>query len=143
MKTKSAKKLSFADLPRDYAGLCGILLPRPIRDKEGLADATEIVMIMAGFEDQLSEDQDDYLDLVSGLIEDYEAEHVKMPKRTPLQLLQYLLGEHGLTAADLTRILGTSRNLGNAILRGERQVTLSHARKLGKRFSIPWSAFVE
>jgi len=143
MKTKTARKLTFADLPRDYAGLCGIHLPRPIRDKADLANATEIAFAMAGFEDRLSEDQDDYLDLVSSLIETYEDEHVKTPKRTPLQLLQYLLNEHGLNAADLTRILGASRNLGNAILRGERQVTVAHARKLAERFSLPWTAFIE
>ena len=40
MKTKT--RLRFADLPRDYAGLCALLLPRTIHDAVDYANTTEV-----------------------------------------------------------------------------------------------------
>jgi len=53
-----------------------------------------------------------------------------------LDSLKYLLEENGMSAADLSRILGASRNLGAMILRGERQSSLAHVRTLAKHFSV-------
>ncbi len=47
-----------------------------------------------------------------------------------------------MNAADLSRILGTSRNLGAMILRGERQLTLAHVRTLAKHFSVSADLFL-
>jgi antitoxin component HigA of HigAB toxin-antitoxin module len=49
---------------------------------------------------------------------------------------------HGMSAADLSRILGTSRNLGAMILRGERQLTLAHVRTLAKHFCVSADLFL-
>ena len=51
-------------------------------------------------------------------------------------------GEHGLAAADLSRILGGSRNLGAMILRGERKLTLKHVRTLVKHFRVSADLFL-
>ena len=144
MSTKTKAPLSFTALPRDYPALCRLHLPRPIRDQADYDNTVEIADAFAGFEDAMSTDQTDFFDLLCKLIEVYEEEHVKWPKkRTALQRLQYLLAEHNLNGADLTRILGASRNLGNAILRGEREITADHARALGKHFALPAGAFIE
>ncbi len=47
-----------------------------------------------------------------------------------------LLAEYGLAGADLSRILGGSRNLGAMILRGERNLTLPQVRKLAAHFEV-------
>jgi antitoxin component HigA of HigAB toxin-antitoxin module len=47
-----------------------------------------------------------------------------------------------MNAADLSRILATSRNLGAMILRGERQLTLAHVRTLSKRFNVSADLFL-
>ena len=47
MKTTRAK-IEFARLPKDYAGLCRILTPRPIHDKLEFQNITEITDAMAG-----------------------------------------------------------------------------------------------
>ena len=41
-------KIEFARLPKDYAGLCRMLLPRPIHDKVDFENLTEITDAMAG-----------------------------------------------------------------------------------------------
>lgn len=139
MKTTRAK-IEFAGLPKDYAGLCRMLPPRPIHDKADFENVTEITDAMAGH--KLSPDQDDYFDLLCRLIEDYEKERLDTPKVTGLAALQHLLDAHDLSAADLARLLGVHRTLGGMILRGERQLTLAHVRTLAKYFSVSADLFL-
>jgi len=65
---KTGKSLRFSELPKEYRPLCDLYLPRPIHDKVGYENALEIVEAMAGFEEQFSRDQGDYLALVSLLV---------------------------------------------------------------------------
>ncbi len=140
MKTKT--KLRFADLPTDYAGLCGLLPPRPIRDAVDYDNVTEVTDAMALWQDDCNPDQRDYFDLLCKLLEDYDAEHVKWPKTTSLDALKHLMAENNLTGADLSRILGGSRNLGAMILRGERNLTLAHMKKLATHFKASPALFM-
>ncbi len=52
------------------------------------------------------------------------------------------MDEHGMNAADLSRLLGGSRNLGAMILRGERNVTLPHVRTLAAHFKVSAEVFL-
>ena len=81
MKTKT--KIRFADLPKDYVGMCRLLLPRPIRDKVDYDNVVEIADAMVLWNDDFTPDQGDYFDLLCSLIEAYDAEHVRWPKLTP------------------------------------------------------------
>src|SRR5882672_7930741 len=108
MKT-TRSQTEFARWPRDYASLCRVLMPRPIRDKVDFDNVTEITDAMAGH--KLTPDQEDYFDLLCRLIEDYEKEHAQLevPKVTTLEALQHFLDAHGMNAADLSRLLGAHR----------------------------------
>jgi HTH-type transcriptional regulator/antitoxin HigA len=140
MKTKT--KFRFADLPKDYTGLCRVFLPRPIHDAVDYANVSEVTDAMALWQDDFSRDQADYFDLLCTLIEEYDAENVKWPKVKGVDVLKHLLDEHNLAAADLSRILGGSRNLGAMILRGDRNLTLAHVRKLAAHFKLGAELFV-
>jgi antitoxin component HigA of HigAB toxin-antitoxin module len=141
MKTTNAK-IDFARLPKDYPGLCRLLIPRPIRDQVDFANVTEITDAMAGH--KLTTDQEDYFDLLCRLIEDYEKERAQLdtPKVSALDALQHLLDAHGMSAADLARLLEVHRTLGGMILRGERQLTLAHVRILARHFSVSADLFL-
>jgi len=139
MKTTQTK-IEFASLPKDYTGLCRMLPPRPIHDKADFENVAEITDAMAGH--KLSPDQDDYFDLLSRLIEDYEKERLDTSKVTGLAALQHLLDAHDMSAADLARLLGVHRTLGGMILRGERKLTLAHVRTLAKHFSVSADLFL-
>jgi len=130
----------FTGLPKDYAGLCRILIPRPIHDKVEFQSVTEITDAMAGH--KLTADQEDYFDLLCRLIEDYEKEHVEAPKLTIIEALQHLLDAHGMNTADLARLLEVHRTLGAMILRGERKLTLGHVRTLTRHFGVSADAFL-
>ena len=141
MKTIQTK-IEFAGLPKDYAGLCRMLTPRPLHDKVDYENVTEITDAMAVH--KLSPDQDDYFDLLCRLIEDYEKEHARLDtaKVTAREALQHLLDAHDLSAADLVRLLGVHRTLGAMILRGERKLTLNHVRTLARHFGVSADMFL-
>jgi len=140
MKTKT--KLRFQDLPKDYASLCRVFLPRPIHDAVDYANVVEVADAMVLWNDDFARDQADYFDLLCSLIEEYDSKTVKWPKVSGLDILNHLLDEHGLAAADLSRLLGGSRNLGAMILRGERKLTLKHVRTLARHFRVSADLFL-
>ena len=139
---KAKIKTRFADLPKDYISLCRVLLPRPIHDAVDYANVAEVADAMALWHDDFSRDQADYFDLLCTLIEEYDAENVKWPRVKGVDVLKHLLDENNLAAADLSRILGGSRNLGSMILRGDRNLTLAHVRKLAAHFKVSPELFV-
>ena len=140
MKTKA--KLYFKDLPQDYPGLCRVFLPRPLHDAVDYANVVEVADALALWHDDFTRDQADYFDLLCSLIEEYDAKEVKWPKVTGVDALKHLLGERSLSAADLSRLLGGSRNLGAMILRGERKLTLNHVRTLTRHFGVSADVFL-
>jgi antitoxin component HigA of HigAB toxin-antitoxin module len=142
MKT-TKPKLRFADLPGDYAALCRVFLPRPIRDKTDYGNTIEVVEAMVLHHEEFTRDQEDYFDHLFTLVERYEKATVKWPKSSGLDLLKFLLEQNDMSGADLSRLLGVSAKLGPMILRGERSITAEHARILGKRFAMNPGAFIE
>ncbi len=133
-------KIEFARLPKDYSGLCRLLMPRPIHDEVEFQNVAEITEAMAGH--KLGPDQEDYFDLLCRLIEDYEKDRVVAPVVSGVESLQHLLNAHQRTAADLARLLGVHRTLGAMILRGERKLTLNHVRTLSRHFGVSADLFL-
>jgi antitoxin component HigA of HigAB toxin-antitoxin module len=136
---KTGNQLRFIDYPKDYRGLCGLHLPRPIHDAVGYRNALEIVEAMAGFEEQFTRDQADYFELLSDLILSYEEADEKNSAGTELSLrerLAVLLETADWSASDMGRFLGLDATMGNKFLRGERRLTTDHVRKLSAHFSL-------
>jgi len=140
MRTKTA--LQFPALPKDYAALCQLQMPRPIHDRVEYENVAEVTDAMALWQADFTADQRDYFGLLSGLLEEYDRAHVRWPKVSVQARLQHLLDESGMSAADLSRILGGSRNLGGMILRGDRNLTLAHVRKLADHFRVSPELFI-
>lgn len=134
------KPIRFERLPKDYVGLCKLLMPRPIHDKVDLENVTEMAEALAGH--ALTEDQTDYFDLLSSLIETFDREHVLPSKVSGLEALRHLVKEHGMSGADLSRLLDAHRTLGPMILRGERKLTIQHLRTLSEHFGVSAELFL-
>jgi antitoxin component HigA of HigAB toxin-antitoxin module len=140
MKTKTI--CSFDALPKDYAALCRAAPPRPIHDPVAYRNTVEIADSFAGYENRMTADQNDYFDLLCELIQKYEAQTVKPSKLGGAALVKHPLGEHGLSGAGLSRILGKAASLGPMILRGERKITADHAVCLGKYLGLRPDVFL-
>jgi len=137
----SSAAFDFAHLPKTYSGLVALHIPRPIRDKVAYDNAVEVVHALAGH--KLNHDQDDYLAIMAKLVEDYESESVPEPKPVKgIDALKFLLGEHGLTAADLGELIGINRSIAYRILKGGRNLTADQIKKLAARFAVSADLFL-
>jgi antitoxin component HigA of HigAB toxin-antitoxin module len=56
--------------------------------------------------------------------------------------LQHLLDAHGMSAANLARLLDVQRPLGAMILRGERKLALNHVRTLSRHLGVSADVFL-
>jgi HTH-type transcriptional regulator / antitoxin HigA len=135
-------KLRFEDLPQKYEALCRLLLPRPIHHPSEYAIVAEVIEAMSSRKDEFSGDQTDYFDLLSWLIEEYDAMHLKRPRITALEMIKRLMEKRNMTPADLSRLLGGNRSVTASVLRGERGLTLRHVKVLVREFGVSADNFL-
>ena len=79
------------------------------------------------------------LNLTASHIEAYENQHYPVKKVSSVEMLKFLMDEHGLGQGDLPEI--GSQSLVSKILNGERQLTLEHIRSLSERFGVSPAVF--
>jgi mRNA-degrading endonuclease HigB of HigAB toxin-antitoxin module/antitoxin component HigA of HigAB toxin-antitoxin module len=128
-------------IPGTFDELVRVWIPKAIHDRVEFQNASEIMEAMAGHD--LNKDQEDYLETVSILVDEYDHTHNKQPKKaSPLVVLQLLVEEHGISGRELGKILGNAA-AGGFILRGERHITIEQAKKLGARFSVDPTVFLD
>ena len=137
----TARFTRLADVPDTYTALCQHHLPRPLHTDAEARAAEAIVESLAGF--PLNTEQEDYLEVLAHFVDEYDREHRRaLPKAGGRAVLRHLLTEHELSAADLSRLLGGSRNLGAMILRGDRNLTVGHIRTLAAHFHVSPEVFI-
>ncbi len=127
--------IRFESLPKTYARLIHFHMPRPIHDDVAYSNTVEIVDALALAEPSLNQDQRDYLELLTQLIEAYDAE-IPDPKFSGIEMLRFLLSENGMTGDDLAILLGVDRSTAYRILKSTRKLTLEHVRRLSDRFRV-------
>lgn len=80
------------------------------------------------------------LDTLGAVIHAYEQQHHSIPDAPGHEVLQYLIEEHNLNAADLTEL--GSANDAEQVLAGQRSLTSDQIRALAARFGISPAAFL-
>jgi HTH-type transcriptional regulator/antitoxin HigA len=116
---------------------------RPIRNKRELATAMKIAGHLATYEEgTLPAGEQDYLDTLTVLIEDYERRHpIDMPKVSPLTMLKHLMEERDMNISDLGRVIGSQSN-ASLILSGKREISKRVMRLLSEYFKVEPAVFV-
>ena len=82
----------------------------------------------------------DLLDTLGTVIYAYEEKHYPVPECDGIEVLQFLMEEHGLSRDDLPE-LGTSDTLSR-ILDGRQELTIRQIRSLAERFHVSPATFV-
>jgi HTH-type transcriptional regulator/antitoxin HigA len=130
------------DAPETCEDLARLYVPRKVHDKIGQRNATEVVDWLATRAQ--TKDQIEFLDLVSDLLDEYERQFFKADNSSdPLELLQYLVEENSITARELGKILNVDPSVAARILKGERGITVEHAKSLGARFKVDPKVFLK
>jgi len=132
---KNTTPAKFSELPKTYAALCSILIPRTIHNKIELGNVTKLIDLMAGH--KLTKDQSDYLDTLATLAADFEDQNVEtLPKLAPHQFLAAHLENIGMSASAWGELIGIDRSTASRLIRGERGMNATHIRNTAKALAI-------
>jgi HTH-type transcriptional regulator/antitoxin HigA len=129
----------------DYLKLVKAFALRPLQsDQEHEQAVTVLARLVGRARPRLSSGERDYADALARFVQDYdERSYPLLPKqRTPLDRLKYLMAQRGMTASDLEELLGASQPLVSQILRGRRNLTPKHMRKLAAQFGVSAGHFL-
>ena len=80
------------------------------------------------------------LDTLGTLLHAYEEQHHPMPECRGVDVLRFLMDEHGLSQSDLPEV--GSQGVVSDILRGKRELNVRQIRALAKRFQVSPAVFI-
>jgi HTH-type transcriptional regulator/antitoxin HigA len=115
---------------------------RPLRTKTDYRRATAIIdRLVTAEEGSLSRGEQDYLETLVLLIEDYDRRHrPDNVEPDPIAILRHLMEASEMTVSELGLILGSKGN-ASEILSGKRSLSKSHIAKLAQRFAVDAGLF--
>ena len=117
---------------------------RPPRVLRTDADLDAAVAVIDGLLDQprLTAAEQDYLDVLGDLVEDYEAEAVPMRPVGDAELLRFLIEQKGVTQAAVAAATGIAESTISAVLAGKRRLNRAQIGKLAGYFGVEPAAFL-
>ena len=139
--TTATFPLDVKALEKTWAAFDRVAHLRPIRND---VDYERTVALMNGLLDVVG-DQEGHalaglLDLVSELVQDFDADHYAIEASEPREVLRYLIEQRGLKQSDLAQVVPQS-NL-SAILAGKRKISATLAGKLARYFNVSPALFI-
>jgi len=126
-------------LPADYASLLAETKPEVIHDEAQngrfVARLEELTckQVVTPAEEKL-------IELLTVLIENFEAQHYSVQGSGPLDVIRHLMEENHLRQKDLVDVFGTE-SIVSDVLNGKRDLAKDHIRKLSERFGVSPALF--
>lgn len=114
---------------------------RPIRTQDDYE--TAVVAMNKLLDSGAADEQHPLANLVATLgelIGDYDDQHYPRPEVTGVDMLKFLMEQHGLKQGDLPEI-GT-QGVVSEIINGKREINVRHVKQLKIRFGVSADAFV-
>jgi len=125
-----------------YGKLLSKTLPKVIETKaENERMLAAVESLLEKGEDALTPEEDALLELLTGLIHDFESKAYPIPKSEPHEIVAYLLEVRGLQPSDLWPVLG-SKSRVSEILSGKRSISKEQAKKLAEFFRVGVELFI-
>lgn len=111
----------------------------PIRTEADYEKALSRIEILMDAEYGTTEG--DELDILTTLVENYEAKHFPIPACDPIEAIRFRMEQMGLEAKDLTPIIG-SRSKVSEVLNHKRQLSISMIRNLHAQLNVPYESLM-
>ncbi|MBD2628946.1 helix-turn-helix domain-containing protein [Trichormus variabilis] len=122
-----------------YIELITSFPPRLIKSEEDL-EKTQVVVDKLLDKAELTEAEEDYLDLLGILIHEYEQQQDLVPDIYGVDLLKVLIAELNLKQKDLVPIFKTE-SIVSDVLNGKRKLTVEHIQQLAEFFKVSPAVF--
>ena len=124
----------------DYLELISEFPLRPIRSDAELDRAVKMIDSLVD-KDKLSAGEQDYLDVLSDLVEKYEAEEHPMAPLSDAAMLRHLIEAKGVTQTEVAEKTGIDQTTLSLVLAGKRNLSRSHIARLSQYFGVEPGAF--
>ncbi|GBO54830.1 hypothetical protein APA_2881 [Pseudanabaena sp. lw0831] len=132
-------KIMITAEPNNYIQLLQRFPPRPIKSEKDLLAVQEMIDRIVDA-DEITLEQQDYINILGMLIYEYEEKYVSIPDLSGVDLLKALIHEFDLQQKDLVPIFKTE-SIVSAILNKKRKFTVEHIEKLANFFHLSPSVF--
>ncbi|MGA2847728.1 MAG: helix-turn-helix domain-containing protein [Terracidiphilus sp.] len=113
--------------------------PRLIHSDAELAEYTEVLFELTAKANPMPEEEE-AIELMTLLVERYEAERFPVPEAEPLDVLKFLLEQNSLSQRDIASELGSESTV-SLVLSGKRQLNRDHIARLSRRFNVSPAVF--
>jgi len=113
---------------------------RPIRTNAELDAAVAVVDLLID-PDELTAPEQDYLDVLSDLIEDYESEAVPMRPVGDADMLRFLIENRGATQSAVAKQVGIPESTISEVVAGKRKLNRRQIGKLARYFRVEPGVF--
>jgi HTH-type transcriptional regulator / antitoxin HigA len=90
-----------------------------------------------------TEDQTEYLLALALFVEKYERAHEPIPAATGVEMLDYLIGTHGVKQGDVASGTGLADSTVSEILAGKRKMNVKHIEALARYFKVEPAVFLD
>ena len=124
-----------------YIELLQTFPPKSIHSEEELDQIQEIIDFFLDKPTRTSNERE-YLHLLGLLVQEYEDTHYPIADASVSTILVNLMEEHQISVDDLRTVFESEQDL-NAILKGDRDITLKQIQTLAKIFQVSPTVFIE
>lgn len=108
---------------------------KPIRTEQDYQQALQAVEPLFDREDELTQSELDFFDVMITLIESYESKHYPVGLPDPIQAIKFRMEQDGLTVKDLEPIIGKANRVYE-VLNRTRPLSLNMIRNVNKHLGI-------
>ncbi len=119
----------------EYGALLKKVPPKVIRTEKENEAYTEILYDLDRRSKTLTSAEKELAELLTLLIEDFEAKQYRLPRSKPRDVLHFLMDQHGLMQKDLVDVFGTP-SIVSEVLNGKRELNKDHIKRLSERFRV-------
>jgi HTH-type transcriptional regulator / antitoxin HigA len=119
----------------EYGSLLVKFRPKVIRTEKENEEYTEILYDLDRRHKKLTTAEKELAALLTLLIEDFEGKRYKLPRAKPLELIEFLMEQHGLKQKDLVEVFGTP-SIVSEVLNGKRDLNKTQIKRLSERFGV-------
>jgi HTH-type transcriptional regulator / antitoxin HigA len=124
----------------EYASLLTSTLPAVIRNESENEKYIAVLESLDRKGNRMSVAERRMAELLTLLIEDFEERHYALEAASPAAVLTELIESNNLKQRDLLDVFGTP-SIVSEILRGKRNLTTEHIRRLSRRFHVSPEVF--
>jgi HTH-type transcriptional regulator / antitoxin HigA len=140
-KKTSTSRAVYGKIEDRYLDLVRRFPLRPLRSDADLDAAVAVIDALID-QPRLTTPEQDYLDVLSDLVEAYESERVPMRPVGDADLLRFLIEQKGVNQAAAAAGAGIAESTISEVLAGKRKLNRTQIAKLARYFCVEPGAFL-